>query len=164
MWWDAKGAVHAELQLVSKSLSSSFLKKSPHPRPPTPHVRLTTTLSLSSRARRKTERQEACIPPGPKAFYRPSHILFLFFSHHQPPTNNTRKGSALCLDGGVSVLSVLIWCLIQQRAWQLTCLAEVSVIDEVRLAEVNSVLMWSRCWWRVLSPTDCPGTFWQVTV
>lgn len=51
-----------------------------------------------------------------QSFYRPSHTLFLFFSHHQPPTNNTRKGSVLCLDGGVSVLSVLIRCLIQKRA------------------------------------------------
>lgn len=68
----------------------------------------------SSRARRATERQEVCIPPGgPKVLHRPSHTLFLFFTHRQPPTNNSRKGSALCLDDAVSLLSVLIRRLIQ---------------------------------------------------
>lgn len=114
------------MQKVQCMLSCSLYQKvkvlhflngdAPLPSPTPPNIRLTTTLSVSSRARWKTERQEACIPPGLKVFYRPSHTLFLFFSHHQPPTNNTRKGSALCLDGGMSVLSVLIRCLIQQRA------------------------------------------------
>lgn len=64
--------------------------------------------------------QEVCILPGPRVFYRPSHTLFLFFSHHQPPTNNSRKGSALCLDDGVSLLSVLIRPLIQELGCRLT--------------------------------------------
>lgn len=158
MWWNAKGAVHAELQLVSKSLSSSFSEKSPtqHQVDNNPVCQLT--------CEKEDGKAGSMYSSWAQGFYRPSHTLFLFFSHHQPPTNNTRKGSALCLDGRVSVLSVLIRCLIQQRAWQLTCLAEVSVIDEVRLVEVNSALM---C--HVVGDGFCPqqtvqGVFWQVTM
>lgn len=124
--------VHCEpwQRLASVSFGRRFLKftqqhqvgRSPTPARPS-----------SSRARRATERQEVCIPPGPKVLYRPSHTLFLFFSHRQPPTNNTRKGSALCLDDGVSLLSVLIRRLIQQHAWRLTRLAWVREINQTGL-------------------------------